>query len=1837
METVSQAASSSYYLGHMSSFRSPFHYYNGGDEPDGVWWNPSGLFGLEDGDDIEATAFQNLHSGRSPINGSALTRNADRPGRSPGLDITFSPDKSISALWAIADSELRSTIEQCHDDAVRWTLENVTRRHCAYTRRGAGGSQVVPGDILAATFRHHTSRENDPQLHTHCVIFNLVRTHDDGEWRALHQRPIYQWVRAGGAVYRHALAWNLRERLGIELERYGHEREFVRIAAIPEELVRTWSTRREAIEKLASKLGITTSETPALSQQITLATRPRKDVPDLEERHDVWREQAAPYIDREQLITELLANVPGRPKQEAVRELIQRCRELPARLTLDEAVFTFPQLIEHIARESPGLVAPQGLETILARVLRDNNIIALDQHRAGSSADAKAGLSHTRLFSTLDYAAEENTIQELALRSLSQAGYAVPSETIEQRLGELVETGYPIGEQQRAAVHHLAGTDTSLAVCLGAAGSGKTVALRPVADLYRERGYRVIASALSWRAAVNLGTECGIQPYSLARLFRQVRTGKTVLDDKTVLLLDEAGMLSVREMRTVLDLAERAGTKVLAIGDLDQLQPIEAGPGLRLVVDELGAAQIETIRRQRPDLEDLVAWQYDLTPDEARANAELLSKSEREALFARRDEHPGQGWQAEASESIRKGEAARAIEAYATRGRFFFGSNFEATLQRLANDWRNHTTDHPDASRLVIARTNREVRALSEVLRAYLHPPQIPRNSVTITTGRGEPGRRKTSNLEIAEGDLIRIGSTIWDKQLFNGTIVTVNQVGTVTEDGIERVRIEASTEDGRDVTFYADEAKDIHGNIRLDYGYALTIASAQGSTADRVFFLTDDRPARETAYPALTRHRDRLDIYIDTEPLALTVRQYRSEEDWDKPVTHEELYAHLARSWSREGAKEAARDYASPGQREEIAARVAAADARRSARHLTETLRGLQLPDRPEAPEPSTEDLNQRVFARLRARGGAFSRAGLRRLLWAEGVEPRVLDETAAAVLADPNIMQLYGADTTAREPLYTTTETYAAEEQLTRLAARLHARSPDTAPPHPRHIERAVRVLDPATADLARSLVTGSPFTVVAASADRQRGAALEAAIAAYSRAGSHVLACGASRRSLDAYGRAVTERRTVHGLLARISRGDPLLARTSVLLVNDAQALDTDTLYTLTRLTDEAGVRLVLVGDPRTQCRSPAFRWLSEHCGRNEIECSAPDHLPERDRQVLAGELDTRALLDHLEDSGSLRRVEPEDELVPSVIDAWTAREAADPGSTQLVIASDPARAAELNATIQSARAAAGRLGSAEQFDVLRPGVTDPEKRSSTAAASRQTDLLDSIQVHVGDRLRILENEPRSGLCRGDVGTVLSVSRRRIRILVDGKERSFHPRRHNRFTLGYATTVYQQHGTADHVHAIVSASSNRPGVFRAVSAHEKSLTLHWAARAGETVTDLASAIDAKGPVECSQHYVDRQRALHDAHIDNAAANELRTAWHLLSEDERRAIEDQDRKHLASIHEQQRPRDRANPWLRTAEPASIATAFGHVARYRTERAAAVAYQHRYGELVAELAETATAQDLDVAPSADDTRRMDLLEELHDLTTAATDRAAQSSTFRLVLVEKTTFTPEDLERHRAECEHELRARRLQEEALDSEAHFEAHAAAWCLDAADVLQEGGDLAAAAKLGEIRPWFAEDYSVWHRSLVELATRRETLAEARSALPDDATGLVKVLHDFDAAGDKITAALNYHQREERTAARARSYREFSEALTERYVEFYENTEGRSGPDQVTYERRLNEDHKLLYERAAELAQDLEWALPHLEEHGIKEREIQQYAEAHQRSADRPAQSIDIQRTH
>ena len=923
--TLAQAASAAYYLESQRSFRHPNEYYTAGEEPDGVWFNPNGLFGLVDGGKVDSSDFHRLYHGFAPNGGGKLTRNAGSERRSAGLDMTFSADKSVSALWAIADPELRSKIEDAHNDATRVALEETVLRHCAYTRtRNRDGEiEVLPADISAAMFQHGTSRDNDPQLHTHCVIFNAARTHRDGKYRALHQHPVYSWMKAAGSVYRNALAWSLQERLGIRMEQYGKDGEFTRIAGIPEGLTGHWSKRRAAIIEAAREMGFTVegnAPRAAAANKITRAGKSPDNDPEI--RHRRWCGEADGFIERESLIASLLGK-SEEITQEQIRALTTVLEDLPYRLTREEAVFRLPDIVERVGNVTAGLLNHDAVATSIERVLLSPEVVRLT--RLPRSAEGRADMAHTRLYSTRHNLQMEMEVRDMAAGMAADTGHSLSVQAIEAKVTGLLEAGYPLSEEQIAAIRAVTSSGGRVAIIEGAAGSGKTTTLRPIADLYREHGQSIIATAVAWRTAVALGNDVDARPFCVDKLLRLAARGGIDIDGNTTIIVDEAGMLSTRHVHHILQLSERHGAKIVFAGDTQQQQPVEAGPGLRLIRDAVGSVRVDRIRRQKADVEDILVHVHGETPEAARFRAGLMGEQERTRILGdyetMEDKPKFTPWQVAASEALRDGDAASAIAAHHLRGRFHIGYDEEKTLTGLVDDWDRYQRANPGKSSVVLARTRAEVRALSHLMRerrfaALPDGEQPDTDRVTVIVSRGTEDDRTASPLEIARGDRLRIGATHWEKQLFNGTVVTVDDFKVERrEAGTEpSVLISARTEDGRAVSFRHDEIRDWYGNIRLDHGYALTITSAQGLTVDRTFLLADARPARETIYPAATRHREGLDIYVNRAPLALDIADRRADNDREAAVTDTEIRAYLAERWSRSQPKEAALDYMADG-----------------------------------------------------------------------------------------------------------------------------------------------------------------------------------------------------------------------------------------------------------------------------------------------------------------------------------------------------------------------------------------------------------------------------------------------------------------------------------------------------------------------------------------------------------------------------------------------------------------------------------------------------------------------------------------------------------------------------------------------------------------------------------------------------------------------------------------------------------------------------------------------------------------------------------------------------------
>jgi conjugative relaxase-like TrwC/TraI family protein len=218
---------------------------------------------------VEDAPLHDVLAGKLP--GTDLALRSTRGTRVPGFDLTFSAPKSASVLFGIGEDSVRRAIQEGHDAAVRDAMAYLERM-AGFARRGHGGEELIAGKgLVAAAFRHRTSRAGDPQLHTHVLVANVIEG-ADGRWSALDGRRIYAHAKTASYLYEARLRAELTERLGVGWTPV--RKGLAEIAGVPRPVLRAYSQRRAEIEAELARLGKTSA---AAAQVAALATRKVKD------------------------------------------------------------------------------------------------------------------------------------------------------------------------------------------------------------------------------------------------------------------------------------------------------------------------------------------------------------------------------------------------------------------------------------------------------------------------------------------------------------------------------------------------------------------------------------------------------------------------------------------------------------------------------------------------------------------------------------------------------------------------------------------------------------------------------------------------------------------------------------------------------------------------------------------------------------------------------------------------------------------------------------------------------------------------------------------------------------------------------------------------------------------------------------------------------------------------------------------------------------------------------------------------------------------------------------------------------------------------------------------------------------------------------------------------------------------------------------------------------------------------------------------------------------------------------------------------------------------------
>jgi Ti-type conjugative transfer relaxase TraA len=577
-------------------------YYTQGGEPPGYWLGHGaeqlGLSGtVRDGELLK------LMQGYDPSTGTALARNAGAE-HAPGWDATFSAPKSVSAIWAVADRDTQIAIQQAQQRAVSFAI-GYLECEAAFTRFGAGGAEREPvnfhGGLIVAAYEHSTSRNADPQLHTHCIIGNVT---PDGRGIDLDTRH----KMAAGALFRVELAHQMRE-LGYAVERDGNS---FRIAGVPRELTEHWSSRHAEVRQSLTEMGL---DSYTASKVAVLDTREAKTDVNRAELFAQWREQAREFGFSREAADRLRIGARDHLSERPAPE------QILAAATEQHSTVSRVQLLHRVAVDLQGMTSAADAEKYLQSVTAHPEAVRLI---------ADNGTERWTTRSMLDL--ERNMIHRAQDLSLDGHHRVTDSAVHAAALSRT------LSDEQLRAVKHIVCDSGAMACVQGHAGTGKSYMLDAAREAWQSAGYSVHGAALSGKAAEGLQNSAGIQSQTIHSLLREIDDGRATLDAKTIFVVDEAGMIGSRQMARLIDHAKDANAKLVLVGDTKQLQSIDAGAAFRAIQERIGFAELIDARRQRYEADREVARAF----REGRAGDSLANLDQRGLLHVADDARKAQ-------------------------------------------------------------------------------------------------------------------------------------------------------------------------------------------------------------------------------------------------------------------------------------------------------------------------------------------------------------------------------------------------------------------------------------------------------------------------------------------------------------------------------------------------------------------------------------------------------------------------------------------------------------------------------------------------------------------------------------------------------------------------------------------------------------------------------------------------------------------------------------------------------------------------------------------------------------------------------------------------------------------------------------------------------------------------------------------------------------------------------------------------------------------------------------------------------------------------------------------
>jgi len=588
----------------------------------GEWYglNTQSL-GLEGG--IERGEFRRILDG-CDLEGNALVRHAMSGKRRSYVDFTFSCPKSVSVL-----SYVDKRIEAAHNAAVSRALQEIERNY-AITREGAQGhNSYKTGNILAARFNHHESRELEPQLHSHCVIMNMTMG-KDGKWRSLEMGEMYRNQLYIGQVYRNELAKEMAK-IGYKIDVSDRSKGLFEIAGVKHEIIDEFSTRRKQVIEAKKKYEEYNLSDAKKAEMACLDSRKYKYDTDVEKIRADTQERLKEYgTTLETLKQEALDATKS--KTDSVKVSKTECIRMALEdITESQSAFKKEDILAMALKNGLGQYTA---EEMIESFKEYKGLLKLGEKDVFIGRTVAPDIEY---FTTREMMEVEGGIIRMAERLNGKNALSVDTEKLQEIIKQREDSGVQYSEGQKQAIEMMCTSKSFINIVQGDAGAGKTFAVETFREIMNDSGYTVRGFAPTAKAAVELQS-AKIETSTVDSFLLSKKEG---ISKGEIWVVDESGMMGSRKLSRFLQQAEEFKAKVILIGDSKQFQAVEQG---KMFSDlqkhpSTGYAEITEVRRQKTDyMKEIVAEFKKRSPDGVEKAFRKLNQEKKVLHIENRDQ-----------------------------------------------------------------------------------------------------------------------------------------------------------------------------------------------------------------------------------------------------------------------------------------------------------------------------------------------------------------------------------------------------------------------------------------------------------------------------------------------------------------------------------------------------------------------------------------------------------------------------------------------------------------------------------------------------------------------------------------------------------------------------------------------------------------------------------------------------------------------------------------------------------------------------------------------------------------------------------------------------------------------------------------------------------------------------------------------------------------------------------------------------------------------------------------------------------------------------------------------